>query len=113
MPSRGQTIKPATAVRLTLLRPMVTRRYELALDHEVCCRCGTCATVCPKEAITLTDAEVVDGRLQVRPRVDIDADKCVYCGECVAMCPTHALSITVNGEPEVPVIKGKAFPMLV
>lgn len=113
MPSRGQTIKTATDVRLTLMRPMVTRRYELALDHEVCCGCGTCATVCPKEAITLTDAEVVDGRLQVRPRVDIDADKCVYCGECVAMCPTHALSITVNGEPEVPVIKGKAFPMLV
>ena len=28
------------------------------------------------------------------------------------MCPTHALAMTVNGKPEVPVIKGKAFPML-
>ncbi len=112
MPSRGQTIKTATDARLTLLRPMVTRRFELTLRHGVCCGCGTCATVCPKEAVTLSDPVVVDGRLQARPRVDIDAVKCIYCGECVAMCPTHALDMTVNGQAEIPVIKGKAFPML-
>jgi 4Fe-4S ferredoxin len=113
MPSRGQTIKTATDERLTLLRPMVTRRYELTLQHEICCGCGTCATVCPKEAITLTEAVVAEGRLTAKPQVDIDAAKCIYCGECVAMCPTHALDMTINGQPEVPVLKGKAFPMLI
>jgi len=113
MSTRGKTIRFDTAESQTLLRPMITRRYELVLKHEVCCGCGTCATVCPKEAISLSDAEVVDGRLTAKPRVDIDADLCSFCGECVAMCPTHALGMTVNGEPEVPVIKGEAFPLLI
>ena len=31
----------------------------------------------------------------------------------MVMCPTHALSMTVNGEPEVPVLVGDAFPLLI
>ena len=112
MTTRGTTVKSDTPEALTLLRPMITRRYELVADHERCCGCKICATVCPQEAITLSEAEVADGRLVVRPRIDIDASLCNFCGECVAVCPTHALSETVNGEPEVPVIKGEAFPIL-
>jgi len=110
---RGKTVKSETAERLTLLRPMITRRYELACDHSKCCGCKLCVAVCPHEAITLSAAELADGRVVVKPRVDIDPAKCSFCGECVAICPTHALSETVNGQPEVPVIKGEAFPVLV
>jgi len=113
MTTRGKTIKRDTPQALSLLRPMVTRCYELIADHESCCGCGTCATVCPREAITLSDPVLEDGRLAVQPQVDIDDGLCSFCGECVAMCPTHALSMTVNGEPEVPVLKGEAFPMLI
>ncbi|MEN6478738.1 MAG: 4Fe-4S binding protein [Anaerolineales bacterium] len=113
MPSRGQTIKTASDERLVLTRPMVTRRYELTVRHDVCCGCDLCAKVCPKEAITLSTPVVADGRLIVPARVDIAEDKCIFCGECVALCPTHALGMTVNGEPEVPVIQGKAFPLLI
>lgn len=113
MATRGKVIKADTPERQTLLRPMITRRYELVADHTRCCGCSICATVCPQEAIALSAATLQDGRLAVRPRIDIDADKCSFCGECVALCPTHALSLTVNGEAEVPVIKGKAFPLLI
>ncbi len=113
MTTRGKVIKKDSPERQSLLRPMVTRRYELVADHTLCCGCSICLTVCPQEAITLSKPVLADGRLRARPRVDIDPDKCSFCGECVALCPTHALALTVNGVPEVPVIKGKAFPMLI
>ncbi len=113
MSTRGKTLRFDTEDTQTLLRPMVTRRYEFVVRHDMCCGCGTCATVCPKEAISLSDPEVVEGRLVTNSRVDIDANLCSFCGECVAMCPTHALAMTVNGEPEIPVVKGEAFPLLI
>lgn len=113
MTTRGKVIKTDTPERQTLLRPMVTRRYELVANHTLCCGCSICATVCPREAIELSSATLEAGRLAARPRIDIDADKCSFCGECVALCPTHALDMTVNGVAEVPVLKGKAFPMLI
>lgn len=112
MATRGTTIKNDTAEKLTLLRPMVTRRYELTADHEKCCGCRICETVCPREAISLSAAVLEAGRLVRKPQVDIDAARCSFCGECVALCPTHALGMTVNGTPEVPVVTGQAFPVL-
>lgn len=113
MTIRGHVIKRDTPERQTLLRPMITRRYELTVDHTVCCGCVLCATVCPQEAISLSVAELAEGRVVKRPRIDINGEKCSFCGECVVLCPTHALSLTVNGQTEVPVLKAKAFPMLI
>jgi 4Fe-4S ferredoxin len=113
MPTRGKTIKQDTPQRQTLTRPMVTRRYELVVDHEKCCGCQICVKVCPQEAIALSAAELAEGRLTRKPRVDIDPAKCTFCGECVVLCPTHALTLTVNGQREIPVLKGEAFPMLI
>jgi len=110
--TRGTTIKRATPETLTLLRPMITRRYELVVEHGKCCGCKVCAALCPREAIALSKAELADGRLAKKPQVDIDPAKCNYCGECVVMCPTYAISLTVNGQAEVPVLKGEAFPTL-
>ena len=110
--TRGKTIRHESPEAVTLLRPMVTRRYELKADHESCCGCGTCAKVCPREAITLSEVVLADGRVVGKPQVDIDV-KCSFCGECVALCPTHSLVITVNGQEEVPVQKGEAFPFLI
>ncbi len=110
--SRGTTQKRDTTATLTLLRPMITRRYELVADREACCGCRICQTVCPREAIALSAPELDAGRLTAKPKVDIDAERCNFCGECVVLCPTHALSMTVNGQPEVPVLEAEAFPEL-
>jgi len=111
--TRGTTIKQETSKKLTLLRPMITRRYELTVDHEKCCGCKLCMLLCPRQALTLSKAELAEGRLAAKPRVDIDPKLCNYCGECVVICPTYALSLTVNGQVEIPVLKGEAFPTLV
>ncbi len=46
-----------------------------------CTKCGTCAPVCPQEAISEGDA-----------KYQIDADKCVDCGLCESECPVTAIS---------------------
>lgn len=113
MSTRGKTIKQESSQALILLRPMITRRYEFVANHETCCGCGTCATLCPQEAITLSELVVAGGRLVSKPRIDVDPAKCNFCGECVVLCPTRSLTIKVNGEPETPVVKAEAFPLLI
>jgi len=46
-----------------------------------CTKCGTCAPVCPSEAIS-------EGASQY----EIDGDKCVDCGLCADECPVEAIS---------------------
>jgi 4Fe-4S ferredoxin len=113
MTTRGKTIKTDSAERQVLLRPMVTRRYELRAEYAFCCGCSICQKVCPREAIKLRAPVLANGRLVSRPQVDIDPETCSFCGECVVLCPTHALGMTVNGANEVPVLKGKVFPLLI
>lgn len=110
---RGSTIKRDTATGVVLERRMLTRRYWFEWSRETCVGCGTCAKVCPKEAITMRQGRVEDGRLVERPGIEIDAAKCVFCGECVLLCPVHALTMTVNGQPEIPVVVWEAFPQLI
>ena len=45
-----------------------------------CVSCGTCAGVCPVEAISEGDGKYV-----------IDADVCAECGTCVDECPVEAI----------------------
>lgn len=44
-----------------------------------CNGCGHCASVCPTEAVTIADKEVLT-----------DADKCIMCMACVAKCPAQS-----------------------
>ena len=48
---------------------------------EACISCGTCADICPNEAISEGDERYV-----------IDPDKCISCGACAAECPMEAIS---------------------
>lgn len=51
------------------------------IDKEKCTACGTCAEVCPVEAIKVNDVAVVND------------EECLECGACVSECPTEAISI--------------------
>jgi len=109
---RGLTIKRETSEGIVLERKMITRRYLLELMRDRCIGCQVCVLVCPQEAIKFQPGLVENGNLAQKPTVEIDPAKCNFCGECVVLCPVNALRLTVNGEPEVPVLRYEAFPEL-
>jgi benzoyl-CoA 2,3-epoxidase subunit A len=49
-------------------------------DPEICIRCYTCEEMCPIDAITHNDDNVV-----------VDAEICDYCMACIAPCPTGSI----------------------
>lgn len=51
------------------------------IDLQKCNGCGTCAEVCPVEAIA------------VESKAKVDKDTCVDCGTCVDECPEGAISL--------------------
>ena len=51
------------------------------INPELCVACGSCADVCPTEAITAGDAAYV-----------INPDVCIDCGSCEGTCPNGAIS---------------------
>jgi len=52
------------------------------IDREVCCYCGVCVGVCPKNIITLLDSFV-----------RIELSKCTRCWRCVNICPVAAMEV--------------------
>jgi len=110
MSNRGKTIKTRTQHTMTLERPMVTRHYLMTWDLDRCVGCQMGPTVCPKDALTHVEGEIVDGRMVVKPSVDVNPDLCVLCGICVEVCTVHAIEMWVNDKPENPVLTYDAFP---
>jgi pyruvate formate lyase activating enzyme len=53
----------------------------LQIDLSACDKCATCISVCPSDALLLTD------------HLEVDKQKCTVCGTCVNVCPFGALSI--------------------
>lgn len=47
-------------------------------QEEECVKCGTCAEVCPKEAVTVGETVITD------------AQECILCCACIKNCPTQA-----------------------
>lgn len=113
MSQRGIAQKSFDEHKMTIERPMVTRHYLMTWNLDKCVGCQMGPTVCPKQALTHVNGEIVDGHLAKKPSVDVDEKLCVNCGMCVVVCPVHAISIEVNGEPEIPVQKYDAFPELI
>jgi NAD-dependent dihydropyrimidine dehydrogenase PreA subunit len=53
----------------------------VTIDEEKCTGCGSCAEVCPVEALKVND------------KTKVDADTCIDCGTCVDECPEEAINL--------------------
>jgi coenzyme F420-reducing hydrogenase delta subunit/ferredoxin len=52
----------------------------ISIRDELCSRCTVCLSVCPFEAISRPEDQIV-----------IDLDKCTICGICAGVCPSDAI----------------------
>lgn len=50
-----------------------------------CSGCGECATICPVEAVQMSDGEPI-----------VDSDWCIGCGVCATVCPTSAVVLNLR-----------------
>ncbi|MFX1371747.1 MAG: 4Fe-4S binding protein [Promethearchaeota archaeon] len=96
----------------------LTESLELLLDRTKCVGCGTCARVCPKEAISrgpVAAARRFPNMEDIIPEI-YDPKKCVFCGTCVVMCPFSALTLKKDGEiielNDIQIVKEKVVPKL-
>lgn len=67
---------------------------DVIVEKDLCCGCGTCEPICPKECIKLT----LDSEGQYKPV--INQDLCIDCGLCLKVCPNQ--SIGYKSKIEVP-----------
>ena len=59
-------------------------KRAIQLDRDSCFDCGACLSLCPTDALYLTDDKTVE----------LDEDKCIYCELCVPSCPVRALKLS-------------------
>ena len=96
----------------------LTESLELILDRTKCVGCGTCARVCPKEAISrgpVAAARRFPSLEDIIPEI-YDPEKCVFCGTCVVMCPFSTLTLKKDGQvielEDIQIVKEKVVPKL-
>jgi len=58
---------------------------SFVVEGGLCCGCGTCAGICPTEAIVMNMTSHI-----FVPRIALD--KCIHCGLCVESCPGHSVN---------------------
>ena len=61
------------------ISPMVQKMYSPAK----CIGCGSCVSVCPENALTLTSKGI-----------RTDNSLCILCGKCAEVCPTKAIEMS-------------------
>ncbi len=66
------------------------RTYIPETDYKTCIGCGTCARVCPEDAIKMVKQK--DG--QMKPVTDFDY--CKGCGLCAEECPVKAIKMELD-----------------
>jgi 2-oxoacid:acceptor oxidoreductase delta subunit (pyruvate/2-ketoisovalerate family) len=66
------------------------RTFKPVTDYNKCIGCGTCASVCPENTITMVNNE--QGKL--KPKTNYDY--CKGCGICVGECPVKAIKMEID-----------------
>ncbi len=64
--------------------PITNSTYYLSvIDEDLCTGCGTCADLCPTDAISMNHGD----------QAERDETSCLGCGICARSCPAEAISL--------------------
>ena len=61
------------------------RTYIPSTDHKKCIGCGTCAKVCPENAVSMHSK-----------KPETDYDFCKGCGICAVECPVKCIKMELD-----------------
>jgi ferredoxin len=82
--------------RFGLLNPVHTTNFLPVVERASCTGCGSCAAVCPVEAMTLVSAN--DPLHPLKKTAKVEGRICLGCAVCVRVCKTK--SLTLASRPE-------------
>jgi len=66
------------------------RTYVPVTDYDKCIGCGTCAKVCPEQAVKMVKKN------EGKPKPKTDLDYCKGCGICATECPVQAIKMELE-----------------
>ena len=65
---------------------------HVSINPETCKGCGLCASVCPRQIITLDGAAL--NAKGYHPAEVADMTRCIGCAMCAEICPDCAITVT-------------------
>ena len=66
---------------------VIIESVKVRRNDEKCTNCTACVTICPSEALFVSDRK--------KMTVSFDKEKCVDCELCIDACPFRAMEITL------------------
>jgi len=92
------------ARRFAIMNPVHTTNFIPVVQEDNCTGCGTCAHLCPVEAMTMVSAN--DPLKPRRMVARLNPDICLGCGVCVKPCPTGAISLASREQRVITPVNG-------
>lgn len=84
------------AKKFAVFNPIHTTNFMPEVCWQECTGCGSCATACPVEAISL---DGLGGSIECETKfAKVDELLCLGCGVCVRTCPSDAIALQTRQE---------------
>lgn len=84
------TAKPSST---TINKTGGWRTYRPKTDLDKCIGCGTCAAVCPENAVVMSAR---GGEANGKQKPSADFNFCKGCGVCAEECPVKAIEMVLE-----------------
>ena len=92
-----------TAKKLPRPADFFATNFQAQAEPSECQECGTCATRCQMDAVTVGDDVAAPSPAgTAEAGAVVDSTRCIGCGLCVSTCPSGAMKLVARPQQKVP-----------